>query len=309
MISLRRHIAYIMAAVGVTLFLSAAAQSQAPFYYTVRPQGHGMRAAALADASSADASNVTGMFWNPASLSFLGSGGIIGTHTLDVKTRLQSEYLAGVVQVGRGLTVAASGVYAHAGKLEPEGGPVVSLKVYGADLAGSYAILPTLSVGGLFGARKAAFDGESRTMGWGQIGMFYFPSPGISYGMAYRVIRGYTYWYANNQSGVEPEPDLIQNLEIGATMSYPARAERPIVTLSLTTEKSFPGVSLFSTKGGLEVLPTQFLSLRLGFKVGTLERVARYGFGLHFGRVHVDFASGPSRAENRFSGVSLMVNL
>jgi hypothetical protein len=47
-------------------------------------------------------------------------------------------------------------------------------------------------------------------------------------------------------SGVDAA-DLLQRIEIGATMSYPARAEDPIVALSLTTEKSSRHV-LFSRR-------------------------------------------------------------
>ena len=306
--SLRRRLA-LVAFAAAQLFAADAGRSQVPFYYTVRPQGAGMRAAALAEASSADPTDVSGMYWNPASLVFLRSPGLLASHVVDIKTRSQWEQLAVGFQLGPSFAVGASGVYTHGGRIELEDGPVVQIKARGVDLALAYAFHPTISAGVFAGFRDFMFDAESRTTGWGQIGLFYFPSPGISYGIAYRVARGYTYWYANSQSGVEPEPDLLQNLEIGATMTYPARAERPVVVLSLTTEKSFPGVSLFSTKGGLELLPTRFLALRVGFKVGTLERVARYGVGLQFGAVHIDFAAGPSRSENRFSGVSLLVNL
>ena len=297
------------AVVAILLILSAASYAQAPYYYTVRPQGHGMRNAALAEASSADPSDVTSMFWNPGILSFLKDQSIVATHSVDLRTRTNSEHVAGSFMVYRGLTLAASGSVSHGGKLEPENGPVVDLKGYGADVAGSYALMPTLSLGGLFGIRNTDFGGTTVNYAWAHVGVFYYPSPGISYGMAYRMTRGHTYWYANLQSGVIREPDLLQNLEIGATMMYPSLAERPVVILALTTEKSFPGVSLFSTKGGLEVLPTRFLALRIGFKVGTLERVARYGIGLQFERFELDFAAGPSRAENRFSGVSLTVKL
>ena len=299
----------VLAAAGLQLLFSGATHAQAPFFYTVRPQGYGMRAAALAEASSADGSDVSGMYWNPGCLVFLKNEGVLVSHVMDVSTRAQVEHLAGSVRFGHAFALGVSGVYSHEGRLELENGPEVPLEGHGVDLAGAYAFAPTLSLGVLAGFRKLTFDAESRTTGWGQIGLFYFPSQGVSYGFVYRAARGYTYWHANQQSGVERETDLLQNIEIGATMSYPARAEDPIVTLSLTTEKSFPGVSLFSTKGGLELLPVRFLAVRVGFKVGTLERVARYGFGLKFGRVHIDFAAGPSRAESRFTGVSLMVNL
>lgn len=291
------------------VILPVAALAQPPSYYTVRPAGFGMRAAALAEASSADAADVTGMFWNPGCLSFIRHPGFILTHMVDVETHLQIEQVSGSAYHASGLAIGVNGTLAHAGSYTPDGGPAVGLGLTGVDVAASYLLLPTLSVGMLAGVRWIRLAGEKGTTGWGTVGIFYSPSPGISYGMSYGARRGLTYWYANAQSGVEWEPDVLQALEIGATMSYPARAQVPTVVLSLTTQKFFPGVSLFSTKGGIEVYPLRIVSLRVGFKVGTVERVARYGVGLHLGGVRVDLAYAPTRVEQRFGGISVKVDL
>jgi hypothetical protein len=205
--------------------------------------------------------------------------------------------------------MAVAGMYSHGGELRPEGDLAVAVKEYGVDIATSMALTPTLSVGAFAGGRQVQFASTTKTNGWGQVGMFYYPSPGISYGWAYRVSSGVSYWSANAQRGVINEPTLSQNLEISATMTYPSRSSAPIVTLSLASEKYFPGVSLFSTKGGLEVYPVSFIALRVGFKAGTVERIARYGVGLRFDPVRLDLAVGASRSEDRFAGISLSVSL
>jgi hypothetical protein len=294
---------------GYILFVTTAVFAQAPYYYTLRPQGMGMRAAGLAEASSADATDVTGMFWNPGSVSFVRKPGMVFTHAIDTETHANTEQLASTVYRGAGVSLAVNGLYMHDGTLSPEGGPHVGIGMRGADVTASLLLLPTLSVGVMVGGREILLDTDRRTTGWGNVGLFYFPSPGISYGISYRILRGATYWFANAQSGVTWEPDPFQTIEMGATMSYPARSKSPFVMLSLSTEKVFPGVSLFSTKGGLEVLPIPMLALRVGFKVGSVERVARYGIGVNLYGVHIDAAYAPSRAENRFGGVSLMVDL
>jgi hypothetical protein len=171
------------------------------------------------------------------------------------------------------------------------------------------SISPVLSVGAMGGIRRTDLISLPTTSQWAQAGLFYYPTPGIAYGIAYRVRNGYTYWFSNNQSGVQHDAKLGQIVEIGTTMTWPSRSDRPMVTLSLTTEKFFPGISLFSTKGGLEVLPVQFLALRMGFKVGSFERVARYGLGFLFDPLRLDAAIGPGRTDNRFAGVSLSVRL
>ena len=289
--------------------LTASGFAQTPYYYTMRPHGMGMRAAGLAEASSADATDVTGMFWNPGSLSYLRTQGIMFTHAIDATTRAKTEQIAAAAYRTAGVSFAANAVYVHNGTLSPESGPQVSVGMRGVDVAASYLLLPTLSLGALVGVRELQFAEERRKTGWGNVGLFYFPSPGISYGISYRALRGATYWYSNSQSGVLWEPDVMQTIEMGATMSYPARATTPVVMLSLSTEKVFPGVSLFSTKGGLEVFPLPMIALRVGFKVGSLERVARYGIGVQWYGVHIDAAFAPSSAENRFGGISLVVDL
>ncbi len=294
---------------GVAMMATAIVSAQTPYYHTLRPGAVGMRSAGLADASNADATDVSGMFWNPGSLAFLKHRSVVFSHVTDVGTHASTEQLTVAVLRSEEFAVAVNGSLMHGGTLTPEVGPVIGFKGVGGDIGASYLLLPTLSVGVVAGVRGVTIGPERRTTGWGLAGVFYFPSPGISYGLTYGALRGVTYWYANAQSGVLWEPDLTQQLEIGATMSYPPRATDPVVTLSLATARVFPGVSLFSTKGGLEINPVSWASLRVGFKVGSVERVARYGIGFHLSRVRLDFAFAPSAVENRFGGVSLMVDL
>ncbi len=285
------------------------ASAQNPFYYTSKLEGTSMRSSGLADASSADSWDVTTMYWNPGGLSFLHSKSPIFTHTVDWNTRAQTENIAVALFGYRSFTFAAGGMISHSGRLTPGEGYSVPFNEAGFDLAASYAIIPTMSMGVLVGGRRSTFDGVGLNSAWAQLGVFYYPSPGIAYGLVHRVFRGTVYWAANDQSGVVPDQEIRQNLELGATMTFPMRSDRPIVTLSLTTEKYFPGVAISSTKGGLEIFPWRFFAVRIGFKVGSVERVARYGFGIHIDPVHLDVALAPSRAESRFHGISLSITL
>lgn len=294
---------------AVAMMASITGSAQTPYYHTVRPSAAGMRSAGLADASNADATDVGTMFWNPGSLSFLRHRSVVFSHVQDVGTRANTEQVTMAVLRSGDIACAVNGMLMHGGTLSPEDGPTTTISAIGGDIGASYLLLPTLSIGTMVGLRDITIGSDRRRTGWGLVGLFYFPSPGISYGLTYGAVRGVTYWYANAQSGVLWEPDLSQHLEIGATMSYPPRAQAPVVTLSLATARFFPGVSLFSTKGGLEINPVPWASLRVGFKVGSVERVARYGIGFRVSRARLDFAFAPSAVESRFGGVSLMVDL
>lgn len=294
---------------GVAMMATATVSAQTPYYHTLRPAASAMRSAGLADASNADATDVTAMFWNPGSLAFLRRQSVVLSHVSDVGTHASTEQVTVAVLRSEETAVAVNGTLMHGGTLTPEEGPTTSISSMGGDIGVSYLLLPTLSAGAVAGVRRMSIGVDRRTTGWGLVGLFYFPSPGISYGLTYGAVRGVTYWYANAQSGVLWEPDLTQYLEIGATMSYPPRAQDPMVTLSLATARYFPGVSLFSTKGGLEINPVPWASLRVGFKVGSVERVARYGIGFRVSPLRLDFAFAPSAVESRFGGVSLMVDL
>jgi hypothetical protein len=294
---------------AVGALTASPAYGQIPSYFVFRPEGLNMRQAALGDASCSEAYDVAGMFGNPASLNHLRETGVILTHVLDEASHAQTDQVTLSLLSGEMFALAASATYTYGGELRPEGFSPVPVKEAGGDFAVSMAIIPTLSIGVMGGVRKNEIASIPSTNQWGQAGVFYYPMPGIAYGIVYRVRTGSIYWFANGQNGFEREPTMRQNVEIGATMNYPARSERPVVTLALSAEKYFPGVALYSTKGGLEVLPLPFVALRMGFKVGSVERVARYGIGIFVGPVRLDAAVGPSRTDDQFAGLSLSLRL
>jgi|WetSurMetagenome_2_1015567.scaffolds.fasta_scaffold86846_2 hypothetical protein len=295
--------------IAVGALATSTASGQIPTYYVIRPEGLNMRQAALGDAACSEAYDVGGMFGNPASLNHLRETGVILTHVLDDASHAQTDQVTLAVLSGAMFALAVNATYTHGGELRPEGFLPVTIKEAGGDFALSMAIIPTLSIGAMGGVRKTEIASIPSTNEWGQAGMFYYPMPGIAYGIVYRIRTGSIYWFANGQNGLERESTMRQNVEIGATMNYPARSERPVVTLALSAEKYFPGVALYSTKGGLEVLPLPFLALRMGFKVGSVERVARYGVGIMVGPARLDAAIGPSRTDDQFAGLSLSLRL
>ena len=179
------------------------------------------------------------------------------------------------------------------------------MQSYEFDLASSTRVIPTLSAGVLAGIRSFKFANLSRSSEWAQLGVFYNPLPGIAYGLVYRYRRGLVFVKAGSDISLTPYASTPADLELGAAMTYPSNAADPIVSLALSTVRTFPSAERFNIKGGLEVYPVSYLALRLGYKVGSTTNLPRFGLGIHVRNFRCDFGIGPNQAEDRFHGFSL----
>jgi hypothetical protein len=292
------------ALLAVALWLAPSAAAQL-IVSTARPFGVSPRGFALADAYSADWDDVTSMYGNPGSLGSLRARSVVVTHYAEWATRTASELLAVPISVDDDLTLAVAGVLGHNGRLLGLDGTEFAFSYSGGDVAGAYRIMPTLALGMLVGAREYVFGDNRMMAGWLHVGVLYNPTPGVTYGITYRA-RGSAVRVIGGQSAtLERESQWPADLEIGAAMTYPARSGSPIVSFSLSTEKNFPAIQRFNTKGGLEVYPVQYVALRIGYKVGSSNNVARYGAGIRLGRFHMDAGIAPSSAEDRAHTFSL----
>jgi len=293
-----------LGALVVALIMARTAEAQLVVSPS-RPFGVSPRGFALADAYCADWSDVTSMYGNPGALASLRSSSIIVVHHVDWATQTATELAAVPVRVNDDFAFGVAGVLGRDGKIHGLDGAEFGFTYFGGDLGSSYRIIPTLSLGFLGGIRAYTFAGDKLVTGWGQIGVLYAPTPGISYGVTYRVRGSALRIVGGQESSIEHESSIPADLEIGAAMTFPARSGSPIVSLSLTTEKNFPAVQRFNTKGGLEVYPVQFVALRIGYKVGSSNNVARYGAGVLFDRFRMDIGVAPSAAEDRSHTLSL----
>jgi len=272
---------------------------------TVRPFGISPRGFALADAYCADWEDVTSMYGNPGALGSLKASSIVLTHHADWITRTATEFVAVPLRIDDEFSLGFAGTIGRKGTLTGLDGTEFAFSFRGGDLASSYRIMPTLSLGLLVGVREYSFADDRMTTGWVLVGLLYSPTPGISYGITYRARGSALRVIGGQHASLVVESQLPADLEIGASMTYPARSGSPIVSLALTTEKSFPAIQRFNTKGGLEVYPVQFIALRIGYKVGSSNNVARYGAGVRFDRFRLDLGIAPSSAEERSHVFSL----
>lgn len=303
--SLRTRAAVAGIVLGAALITASPfARSQA-YVYFAQPSGVSIRGESFANAYSADAFDVTSMYSNPASLTYMDNRSVVVSDVFDWTLKSQTYSFAVPLLFTPDLRFGIGASYANNGTVFSETGDGVPTKSFEIDVATATRVIPTLSVGILGGLRSFTFANLTRPSEWAQLGIFYNPLPGIDYGLVYRYRRGLVFVKGGSDISLEPYAQTPADLELGAAMTYPATSASPIVCLSLTTIRTFPSAERFNIKGGLEVYPVPFVALRLGYKVGSSTNLPRYGIGIHVNNFRCDFGIGPSQADDRFHGFSL----
>jgi hypothetical protein len=264
----------------------------------------------LADAIVADAAGVSNMYWNPSSLSFLQERSIVLNYSLE-RTRgrdnIMNENVAVSLLQEKELAVGIGATYSHVGHLEnasPLSG--YSFNQGSLDLAIATALSHFFSIGIVSTLRHGWAGPQNVTVVSSAVGMMYFPSPEIIYGLSYQGIGdGIEYLFDSSEFQTNPvRAKLSHGLQVGVTTRFNALAERPTVILAGVSEKIF-GNSGFIYKAGIEAWPTNFLALRIGYWVGTQTVAARYGGGLRLGQWQVDYRISTTELEPRFHQISL----
>lgn len=288
----------------LTVAAYSVVESQVQVYY-VQPVGVSIRGGSFADAYSADASDVTSMYGNPASLSYLYNESVVVSDYITWTVKSHTISAATPIFLNQDFHFGVGASYESNGKIFQESGNGIPMKSYEFDIAASSRVIPTLSVGVLGGVRKFTFADLSRPSEWAQLGVFYNPLPGIAYGLVYRYRNGLAFVKAGDALSLVRYQNTPADLELGAAMTYPSNAASPIVSLALSTVKTFPSAERFNIKGGLEVYPIRYVALRLGYKVGSTTNVPRFGIGVHVRNFRCDFGIGPNQSDDQFHGFSL----
>ena len=294
----------------VTLYVlltTHGARSQSLEEYGTRPSGLGARAAALADAYTADAFDVGSMYWNPGSLSFLRKTSILVNHRHEWTNSAFNEIVATPIIMARNQVFALGVQVTHLGHItSPSNFQFIQ---YGLDMGYSINILPTLSVGMLMGIRFGKTETSSLSAVTTTVGIFYYPTPALSYGAVFSGIgSGIKYSYDGVKSYLELDKRLPRSLELGGSMRFPSTANLPIVTLSLSSEK-FYLTDEIRYKGGLEGYVLSFLAVRIGYVRGLTGQGARYGLGILTDRFQVNVAVKPGDSADRFDELSISIFL
>ncbi len=302
MFSLRRLLPVLL------LALCAQAAAQQSTVYVSEPFRVGARTVSFAGANAGDSPDVSVIYGNPAALSFLDNSAIIVTHTFERSSGVMDENAAVPLFLRRGEVVGIAASVNHVGHLGTNGRSPFRAIQYGYDVAYSRRITPTFSVGGALNVRYAR---SSASKLWGlssSLGLFYYPTPDVSYGVAVTGIgSGMKYIFDGAQTFLNSK-NIPRRLVAGATLRYPSHVTKtPVLQISLATEKNFDmnGVSYF---GGFELLPMPFVAVRFGYLGGPNNtEYASYGIGFQSAGWKLDFGATPSRVSPEIFQLTLSV--
>ncbi|HCV43899.1 MAG TPA: hypothetical protein DGH68_10485 [Bacteroidetes bacterium] len=269
------------------------------------------RAAGMADAIVSDATDVSGLYWNPAVLSFLREGSLIFSYSLEKlgegEDNIMNENLVAPVIDDQGWGLGIGATYSHVGSVSP-GSPLSGYKYQqvGVDIGLATAITKFFSVGVTTRGKYGRVDSQSMGAMSTTFGICYFPTPGLSYGISYQGFGDgieYTVDTLSAQTNIA-RFELPHSLQFGLTARWKALNEKPIVVLNVSSQKVL-GINGAVYKGGVEYWPMDFLALRAGYWAGTDTRSARFGCGLRFDDWQLDYALSTTKREPRFHQFSL----
>lgn len=271
-----------------------------------RPRLSG-RYAALGDVSAAEVFDASGLYGNPASLSFLDNISVAATHHQEIRFPWMSERIAARYSPARYNTFGIGVSVDHLGPGNRPNPGEYPYSEYGIDLAYAREIIPMLSLGGRFGFENAQGGLSQLRARSFSIGGVYYPDPGTSYGISYStgtdiaVVRGTT--------GVRIESqELPRILKVGAVMQFPASKRERVFVLALENTK-FLGEGGTWYHLGVEFYPVRFIAARIGYVTGSSGALARCGFGVCAEGFEVDYAVSPNGSNEEFHEVSLSVEL
>lgn len=256
------------------------------------------RALGFADAYIADNHDVNSMYWNPASLVYMQHTSVVLNHTLDRSSNIMNENIATPLFARKGEVVAIGLAVNHIGHVGKSAFSDFQALQYGYDVAYSKEIVPTFCVGGGVNVRYGTASSGNLWAVSSSLGVFYSPAQGVTYGAVFNGIgNGIRYTYDGASTLLSTER-LPRDLQVGATMQFPAAQNKTALTLSIGNEKVF-GEQGLRYKGGAEYVFLRLVAVRVGYIVDPDVKVATYGLGLRAGRWQLDYGMLPSRQTDR----------
>lgn len=275
------------------------------------------RTLSLAGATVADATRLTAININPASLTFVkhqnlvqlnisqnwNNDMVLGNMTFPI-FRNNNHGIAG--QVGIHQSGIESPEFIRDNTLER---PDISL--YQFDLAYAYSLDNVLSFGIQNHFSFAHTQDHQSWTYFPTFGMLYSPSQSISYGVAYRGLgRNVFYRVQNDRTLLESEYQK-NSLELGATLKFPVDTDQNYLALSLANEKRFEEDGIWY-KTGLEVKPASFLLLRGGLLFRPEDEIyaGRFGIGIVTSMLELDYTlSSVDRLYENYHQLGLTIHL
>jgi len=270
----------------------------------------GSRVAALGDSYVSDAYDVSAAFVNPASILFIESKNILLDVHQDWKNMALQEGIA-VPILTRGVWgLGISAGIRHAGVIKSESTVSgLSFLEYFLNVAASRLLANAFSFGIGGGITYGSVDGSNQLAFNASSGLLYAPSSGVTYGISYGASSRVIYEYDVAKIRTRLLRDSVShNIQIGITMRLPIRTGPRSFSLSIASQK-YIGVSGLDYRVGIEAYPLDFFALRVGYSIRDKAVSARYGAGIRFSFLEIDYMIAPSKSVNRFQAITFSFGL
>jgi hypothetical protein len=268
------------------------------------------RTAALGDAYIADATDAGDVYGNPATLPFLPSASLFASHSNELMDEIMGENIAVSLLLGNSSGVGLGMSVTHTGYVKDSPRTTVKMRMiqYALDLAYAQRVSASLGMGFDLGVQNTRSENFELTEFVPSLGLFYAPSPEVSYGIAYRAHGSPLEYSYDSTSTTWRTEDQRQSIEGGVTLRLLLWRKDPTVTLALANEKLLH-VKGIIYKGGIEFIPVKLFAVRLGYFVTPDVVYARYGVGLNLRPLRIDYSISPSYRSNRFHEITAALNL
>ncbi|HEY6953254.1 MAG TPA: hypothetical protein VI758_12680, partial [Bacteroidota bacterium] len=266
----------------------------------------GARACGLADAYATEYDDVSGMYWNPATLAFLQNSSLMTDFFHESNGQVSHEAIAYPLTLGQNNNVGV-GLSSDQFSLTDSVGNNVNGREYGMDLGSAVALTSTLSIGTQIHVIYGQVSSSTIWVTSAAFGLLYAPSTDIGYALVYNGVGAGILYGQNSQGSPIPSVGKVpvpSTLHLGVTMRFPSASVDRILMISLANEKVFNQRGI-NYKGAVEVEATSFLELRAGCIITPLRSGLRYGLGLHVGPVQLDYAYSPPAIAPEFHELTL----
>lgn len=295
--------------IALVLILSFQAEGQ-QYWESDQLSGAGARARSMADAYGTEVTDISAMFWNPASPALLERHQIL----FSALHAWNGQAIRGVIAAPFRLSKTSSLGLALSGTRvsfpTEDMGRLLGQHV-SADLVSATELTSTLAAGVGWRLQHGRTSRESMWVSSFSGGLLYAPSPEISYALVYSNVgsgaRIVSDTLMPSSLAVHKEP-LGSLLHMSIAMRFPSSRLNRIITLILANEKEI-GERGIRYRGAFEVLVIRSIALRAGYIVTPAMSGARYGLGVMLDPVQIDYAVSPAAGRQQFHELTLMFGL
>ncbi len=275
------------------------------------------RAAAMGDATVADASRLTSFNINPALLAFVYDFSTIHLFSSqNLQNNLMFENAAFPVLALGSHRIAMQATMHHSGfdLVNITGTPSLpepDIQMYQMDLAYAFSFENLVSVGFMSNLSLMRADNAQYWTTHTTLGLAYAPSQSVSYGIAFRGLgRSPIYEILDDGSTILASQNLRESLELGASLQFPD-ISTPYLSVAFANEKRF-GENGIWYKVGAEYIVANSIALRSGLILHPENRIFAPRFGLAFSSELIKFEYALSYHKElyeRFHQLGIVLNL